>query len=184
MYKHLSFEQRLTIESMLNDNFSVKEIADKLNVSASTIYREIKRGDFQKNYSPACSELKYREHLKSKGKESVIENNQELNSYISLLIIEKHLTPRQIASHLKECEKFKNYTVSHTTIYKAIENGLIKGVSKETLRRNTLSVYNNGTITLPKHILEKMNIKDGEKLNFEFNENGELLLSKVVQEKT
>lgn len=42
-YKHLSFAERVKIETYLNEGFSPKEIANKLNRHLSTIYREIKR---------------------------------------------------------------------------------------------------------------------------------------------
>ena len=50
-FKHLSKTKRLQLESLLLAKVSKKEIANILNVHISTIYREIKRGEYMRKAS-------------------------------------------------------------------------------------------------------------------------------------
>ena len=44
-YKKLTFEERKAIEMMYRQNMGAEEIAGKLEISVSTIYRELHRGN-------------------------------------------------------------------------------------------------------------------------------------------
>ena len=44
-YQHLTWRERLIIETRLKDGWSKQRIADELGRHVSTIYREIKRGE-------------------------------------------------------------------------------------------------------------------------------------------
>ena len=46
MGKHLSQSDRIKMETMLNSGHKVIEIAEYLHVHRSTIYREMKRGEY------------------------------------------------------------------------------------------------------------------------------------------
>lgn len=105
-------------------------MAEKLHVSKSTIYNEIKRGTINGVYDPKYSERKRSESRSG----SMFDKNPELALYISRLIIEEHMSPEMIIKQLKnEPDKFEKYPTSPTTIYSAIEDGGIPGVSKEQL---------------------------------------------------
>ena len=45
-YKQLSQNDRISMETLLNKGHSVQEVADYLHVHRSTIYREMKRGEY------------------------------------------------------------------------------------------------------------------------------------------
>ena len=71
-FKHLSWTDRLKIETMLKDKRHKQEIADEIGVHLKTIYNEIKRGRYihtnsdlteEERYSPEMAEAAYREHL-------------------------------------------------------------------------------------------------------------------------
>lgn len=47
-YKHLSERDRYLLEGCLASGLGVKEIASKLNIHISTVYREIKRGQVKR----------------------------------------------------------------------------------------------------------------------------------------
>ena len=75
-FKHLSWTDRLKIETMLKDKRHKQEIADEIGVHLKTIYNEIKRGRYihtnsdlteEERYSPEMAEAAYREHLAAKG---------------------------------------------------------------------------------------------------------------------
>lgn len=48
-YMHLTYDNRLTIHSLLNENKSFREIGRIISKSASTISREIKNNRYTKN---------------------------------------------------------------------------------------------------------------------------------------
>ena len=76
IFSHVTRSDRITIEAMLKAGSSRKEIAEKIGVHISTIYREEKRGRYihtnsdlteEERYSPDIADEKYRENLKAKG---------------------------------------------------------------------------------------------------------------------
>ena len=82
-FKHLSWTDRLKIETMLKDKRHKQEIADEIGVHLKTIYNEIKRGRYihtnsdlteEERYSPEMAEAAYREHLAAK--RSGLENRE------------------------------------------------------------------------------------------------------------
>ena len=48
IFKHLTRTDRLRIEKCLNEGYTYRQIADVLRVHISTIYREIKKGEYQR----------------------------------------------------------------------------------------------------------------------------------------
>lgn len=178
MYKHLSYAQRVQLKKLLNNNTSVKNVAKTLGFSKSSIYREISRGTLHGKYDPDYAEKAYRKQLKNKGKKSILEENKELASYIAYLLKEENLSVKQIEALLKKDKDFTEYAISDTTIYKAIESGLIDNVTKEMLRPNTVTVFNSGLISIPRQVLKKLGIKDGDKLCFEITNDEGILLKK------
>ena len=67
-FKHLSWTDRLKIETMLKDKRHKQEIADEIGVHLKTIYNEIKRGRYihtnsdlteEERYSPEMAEAAY-----------------------------------------------------------------------------------------------------------------------------
>ena len=75
IFSHVTRSDRITIEAMLKAGSSRKEIAEKIGVHISTIYREEKRGRYihtnsdlteEERYSPDIADEKYRENLKAR----------------------------------------------------------------------------------------------------------------------
>lgn len=58
-FNHLTKTQRLQLEAYLKIKMSKKEIANLLGVHISTIYREIKRGEYQHLKSDLTIEIRY-----------------------------------------------------------------------------------------------------------------------------
>ena len=76
-YRHLSWNDRLTIERMLLKKYPKKAIADAIGCSLGTIYNELARAKYihtnsdltnEERYSPDLAEQRYRQMLKKKGK--------------------------------------------------------------------------------------------------------------------
>lgn len=75
-YQHLTWRERLIIETRLKDGWSKQRIADELGRHVSTIYREIKRGlGIQRTtelidrecYIPDIAQARYEDHYPDKG---------------------------------------------------------------------------------------------------------------------
>lgn len=98
MHKHLTWTDRLKIEKGLKEGLKPLQIADRLHVNNSTIYRELKRGTYthlnsdlttEERYSPEIAQARYRENLKAKGGELKIADDHELAEYIEKKIVEE-----------------------------------------------------------------------------------------------
>jgi len=84
IFKHLTRTDRLRIEKCLNEGYTYRQIADVLRVHISTIYREIKKGEYQRlngatyefypAYSPDIAEERYQANLSAKGADLKIGN--------------------------------------------------------------------------------------------------------------
>ena len=58
-YEHLTYKKRLRLEVMLRQKIHKQTIADELRVHISTIYREIKRGEYEHLNSDYTTEIRY-----------------------------------------------------------------------------------------------------------------------------
>ena len=129
-FKHLTKTQRLQLETLLKVKVSVKEIAERLGVHISTIYREIKRGEYMrlngstweyiKSYSCDIAEEKYRNNLKDKGAQIKIGKDYEYANYLERRVIEDKLSPGAVLGEIKRNEIKFNTSISVNTFYKYI----------------------------------------------------------------
>lgn len=130
MYKHLNSQQRYGIFSLLANKISLSQIAKTLNVSVSTISREIKRNSGKRGYHPklahemACERKQWSQH----------------NCCIPPLIKGRCLqylkqeqwSPAQISGYLRN----EGTHVSYETIYKWIRDDKQSGGSLYTHLRH------------------------------------------------
>lgn len=168
---HLTFEQRIRLKELLDSDTKKPTIALALGVCRSTVYNEISRGMVDGRYEPKYAEERYRQYLLEKGRTPILSLNSELANYISKLILEDHKSPEQIMELLRSNEKFKSVFTSVNTIYNAIDRGLVPKVSRESLRSNTTTVFNDGQIHIAKWAKELLDIKDGDMLHIEVEGN-------------
>ena len=141
-FKHLTKADRIKLETLLNAGHSKKEIANILHVHISTIYREIKRGEFEalnttlekeKRYSCDMAEKKYRENLKAKGPELKIGKDLELASYIENKIVRDGYSPEAVIGEIKETGKEFKTEICVTTLYSYIDKGIFLKVTNKSL---------------------------------------------------
>lgn len=141
-FKHLTKADRLTIETMIKDGKSEKEIAERIGVHESTIYREIKRGQYmhrnsdyteELRYSPDIAHQKYRENLKAKGPDLKIGNDQELADYIEKRIADDGYSPEAVLGEIKQKEMTFQTSISKTTLYRYIDMGLFVTITNKEL---------------------------------------------------
>jgi len=142
-FHHLTFADRLKLEALLKAKVSKKEIAKILEVHISTIYREVKKGRFERldgqtwkteeRYSPDISEEKYRNNLMKKGREIKIKNDPILAKYIEDIIIEKEYSPEAALSEIKKQKVCFQTSICVTTLYHYIEKGVFERLSLKVL---------------------------------------------------
>lgn len=146
VFKHLSRMDRLRIEKWLKEGLKPRQIADKLRVHISTVYRELKRGAYERldartwetvtAYSPDIAEEKYQANLREKGPELKIGKDHELAAYIEQTIISKDCSPAAALGYAKiEGKTFKT-SVSVPTIYSYIKKGVFLELTQVDLPRH------------------------------------------------
>ena len=115
MSHHLSTEERIKIETLLDLGTSKAKIALYLGRHRSTIYRELNRpGICDKQYN---AELYHKQARQNMGRRLEIAPSEEIILLINKKIVDEQWSPEQISNWLK----LHNYeTVSHTWIYQHI----------------------------------------------------------------
>lgn len=77
-YKAITFDDRKTIAAMYGDGSVAAEIAEKVGVSRTSIYAELKRGqdgvtldkNFRPAYDPALAQKRVQEGLRRRGRKA------------------------------------------------------------------------------------------------------------------
>lgn len=141
-FKHLTYTNRLFLESALNAKMKIKDIAENLNVDLSTVYREIKKGLYEHlnsdytsivKYSATISQKKYEENLKAKGSDLKISNDIKLANYIEEKIMKEKYSPEAVLGEIKRKKlKFKTI-ISKTTLYSYIDKNIFLNITNKNL---------------------------------------------------
>ena len=131
-FKHISWHQRLELYRYLYIlKLSKKEIADRLGVHISTVYREIKKGEVSilnqfydeiNVYSPDVADENYKKLRKNCGRDKkIIKNGYSLQIYENI-IINMDYSPRACVEYIKKDEILKKTVIiiSYSTIYRYI----------------------------------------------------------------
>ena len=175
-FKHLAYEDRLEISAMLNAGASVSAIAKKIGCHYTSVARELERGrDASGCYNPDHAQQQYGERLKEKGAPSILGADQELAQYISNLILQERLSPERVIERLKNVEdKFPRHPKSANTIYSAIDNGEIPGVTRDSLVSDTTRLFSGCQIQIAKRFQEQLGLYDGMEMKMWLSEDGVL----------
>ncbi|MDR2589830.1 MAG: IS30 family transposase [Oscillospiraceae bacterium] len=141
-FKHLTENDRLIIESMLNQKRKPEEIADRLGFNKSTIYRELNRGRYTRlshdyiyyeTYSPDIAHERYRQNLKNKGPALKIGDDHKLADYIEHKILHYKYSPGAILGEIKINGLVFDTTISISTLYSYISKGVFLRVTNKDL---------------------------------------------------
>lgn len=141
-YKHLTYTARLQIEAWDKAEVPAKVMAEKLGVDTSTIYRELKRGAYthlntdyttDTRYSADIAQKKYEEHLTAKGTGLKIGNDHEFAAYIEYKISVERYSPGAVLGEIKQKGLKFNTTISKTTLYRYINDGVFLTISNADL---------------------------------------------------
>lgn len=140
---HLTWTQRLQLESLLKLKTPVKEICKILGVSNSTIYREIKRGEYKRingatweyytAYSPDIAQEKYLVNLSGKGAPLKIGKDFEFADYIEKRIGKDKMSPCAVLGEIKHKNMKFETSICPATLYNYIANGVFLSLSLEDL---------------------------------------------------
>ncbi len=153
-FSHFTYTERLQIEAWLKTKTPVKTIAELLHKDQSSIYREIKRGGYDRlngddysmyrAYSPDIAETRYRENIKAKGAPLKIGSDLEYAEYIEKKIIKDKYSPKAVLGEIKQKGLKFRTTISHTTLYRYIDEGLFLHLTNKDLpvkRNKTKQTY-------------------------------------------
>lgn len=133
IYNSLSWAERLKIECLHTAGFSNKEIAAQLGRNRSTIYRELKRGRYNKrksdwseeeSYSADIAQETYEYNVTKRGTDLKIGKNHKAVRYIEDLIINEKFSPYAASEELKKREKDYGIVLCFRTIYNYIDAGI------------------------------------------------------------
>lgn len=122
MYKQLTSEQRYTISVLLQNRTKQKDIAKAINVSASTVSREIRRnGGVRRHYNWETAQANAVQTRRRKpGNRSV---DKDVMEEAKCLLITEQWSPEQISGVLAKDGKY----ISHETIYRMIRKDKAEG---------------------------------------------------------
>ena len=164
MYKQLTSEQRYTISVLLQNRTKQKDIAKAINVSASTVSREIRRNSGVRrhyNWETAQANAVQTRHRKP-GNRSV---DKDVMEEAKRLLITEQWSPEQISGVLAKDGKY----ISHETIYRMIrkdkaEGGTLYKHCRHKLKHRTRPVGGK-RISIPNRtsISERPNEADGKR---------------------
>lgn len=142
LFKHLSQNDRIKMETMLNSGHKVVEVAEYLHVHRSTIYREIKRGEYTHRNSDYTEETRYSSDLgqknhdwnaQEKGRNIKIGNDRPLAEYIEGKIIEDKYSPEAALAAAAESGIEFTTSISVRTLYRYIDKGIFLKLTNKDL---------------------------------------------------
>ena len=122
MYKQLTSEQRYTISVLLQNGMKQKDIAKAINVSPSTVSREIRRNSgIRGHYNWETAQANaVRTKRKKPGNRSV---DKDVMEEAKRLLVTEQWSPEQISSALANDGKY----ICHETIYRMIRKDKAEG---------------------------------------------------------
>ncbi len=118
-YNRLNFTEREEISRYIAAEFTIRIIANKLNRSAGSISREIKRSCMSRQYYRAIAGQKYAiNQLHRTSLNRKLDKNQKLRDFVLYHITKKRWSPEQVARRLKMLyPNDMSMQISHESIY-------------------------------------------------------------------
>lgn len=147
-YKTLNIEDRILIERMIRSEktkYSVIEIARAVGCNRSTIYNELKRGEYTrrdsrtwelvKSYSPEKAQAKCDMLKAVRGTQLKIGNNIKAADYLEDLMTNKKYSPQAALDEYKKQNKDQEYgiTFCKATIYSYITKNVFRELTNKDL---------------------------------------------------
>ena len=151
-YKTLTWNDRLQIEAWQRVGVSPRQMAAELHVHISTIYRELKRGQYEHlnsdytteiRYSPDISEQKKQENLRAKGGGLKIGNDHDFAQFVEFMIGSEKYSPGAVLLEIQRRGIVFKTSISKTTLYRYIDQGIFLTITNKNLpvKRNQKKGY-------------------------------------------
>lgn len=139
-FKHLTLTKRIQLETLLKEGVHKSVIAERLGVSLSTVYRELKRGYYQHktikrtdwfgdkfykmvdSYSADLAHERYKLNQTAHGAQIKLGNDYAFVDYIEKRVMKDKLSPSAVLGEIKRNNLFTT-DISKTTLYRYIELG-------------------------------------------------------------
>lgn len=150
----LTRTDRISLEALLKAGHGKAEIAELLGVHRSTIYNELKRGQYvhrnsdyteELRYSPDIAQTKAEENLKVRGAQLKIGNDIAFANYIEDKIVNEDYSPAAVLGELKMQGRENEFkvTICVTTLYSYIDKGIFLKLTNKDLpvKRNKKRKY-------------------------------------------
>ena len=141
-YTHLTWRERLKMETRIKDGWKPKQIAAELGRHVSTIYREKKRGlGVQRTtdlvdhecYIPDIAQNKYEANFPNKGPGWKIAKDPKLSIYLGKVLKDGFRSPEAALGEIEAKGMEFDSKISPRTLYRYVDMGLIPGVSNKDL---------------------------------------------------
>ena len=157
MYKQISLKERYKIEVLLENEYSVSEIANVLGYHRSSVYRELKRGSRRRKEYNANIADKNTQHRRSNRGSYLIK--EDVKERIDYLLVQQQWSPEQIVH--TQSKRFKNFPRSVNTIYRYIykEFDLQGSLLYTHLRRGRKQQKKRGVCETRGRIVGKVNYR-------------------------
>ena len=142
--KHLNYVDRLKIEALYANKKTAKEIAAYLGRDLSCIYRELKRGQYERlttdlrmvsAYSADRAQQDYDRKATAKGAPLKLGKNHRLAKFIESAIMKEKFSPVAVSFRIAQNKQAFGVTLCARTIYNYIEQDVFLRLSRKHLPR-------------------------------------------------
>lgn len=143
-FRHLVYTDRIKIEAYRKAGKSPAYIAKEIGCSLSTIYRELKRGHYERMetdwrmvgaYSADIAQKDYDYKATSKGAQLKIGNDHDFAAYVECGIAEKHYSPAAVLGEIRTKGLHFRTSICTRTLYNYIDKQVFLRITNRHLLR-------------------------------------------------
>jgi len=140
--RQLTRDDRVKMETMLNNGASKADVAKYLGVNRSTITREYRKGVYthinsdwteEERYSSDLAQRKHEFAVQTRGAGLKIDKEYKLAEYIEKKIVEDKYSPEAAIASIKNSDIKFDVTISVTTLYRYIDQGVFLHLTNKEL---------------------------------------------------
>lgn len=134
--------ERYKIEVLLQEGYSISQIAKILGIKYNTLYKEIKRGTVKQLdthlrehyvYKADYAQRIYRESVSHRGRELKIGNDLEFIRYLEEMIVKKKYSPEAVIYHMRNNGITFRTRICVKTIYNYLDMGVFLNADNSDL---------------------------------------------------
>lgn len=178
----MTYENRLRIKELLDMGFTAPEIAREIGVHHDTIYQELKRCGSVAQYDADLAQAQAAQKRKKQNNfppDRKMFEDAVLAQSVADLILSDGLNIQQVVDRLQaeNAGRFKRLPKTRNTIFAAIDDGLIPGVTRETLKTRTIRLFSGDLVHIPQWVIRQLELRDGDEFSIELR-GSEIILKK------